>query len=111
MKPQVDPCEDFSQFACGGFVNGTSVYESTETDLISQITQMIQRKHNPGDFETDKKVRDFYMACNNFYNHFDGKVYVSFSGGKDSTVLFNIVRSMYPEVPAVFVFYTGMQSI
>ena len=30
-------------------------------------------------------------------------VYISFSGGKDSTVLLDIVRKMYPEIPAVFV--------
>lgn len=37
-----------------------------------------------------------------WYEHWDGQVYVSFSGGKDSTVLLHLVRSMYPEVPAVF---------
>lgn len=37
-----------------------------------------------------------------WYEYYDGKVYVAFSGGKDSTVLLNIVRSMYPDVPAVF---------
>lgn len=37
-----------------------------------------------------------------WYKHFDRKVYVSFSGGKDSTVLLNLVRSIYPDVPAVF---------
>lgn len=35
-------------------------------------------------------------------------VYVSFSGGKDSTVLLHIVRSMYPNVEAVFV-DTGLE--
>lgn len=35
-------------------------------------------------------------------------VYVSFSGGKDSTVLLDIVRSLYPSVPAVFV-DTGLE--
>lgn len=43
-----------------------------------------------------------------WYDHFDGKVYVSFSGGKDSTVLLDLVRQIYPDVPAVFV-DTGLE--
>lgn len=39
---------------------------------------------------------------------FPGAVYVSFSGGKDSTVLKHIVDSMYDDVPAVFV-NTGLE--
>ena len=35
-------------------------------------------------------------------------VYVSFSGGKDSTVLLHIVRQMYPDIEAVFV-NTGLE--
>lgn len=35
-------------------------------------------------------------------------VYVSFSGGKDSTVLLHLVRELYPEVEAVFV-NTGLE--
>lgn len=35
-------------------------------------------------------------------------VYVSFSGGKDSTVLLHIVRELYPDIPAVFV-DTGLE--
>lgn len=37
-----------------------------------------------------------------WYKYWDGQVYVAFSGGKDSTVLLDIVRSLYSEVPAVF---------
>ena len=33
---------------------------------------------------------------------FNGDVYVSFSGGKDSTVLAHLVHDLYPEVPLVF---------
>jgi 3'-phosphoadenosine 5'-phosphosulfate sulfotransferase (PAPS reductase)/FAD synthetase len=38
-----------------------------------------------------------------YYDHFDGHVFVSVSGGKDSTVLADIVEDMYPDVPRVFV--------
>ena len=38
----------------------------------------------------------------------DGQVYVSFSGGKDSTVLKHIVDSMYDDVPSLFV-NTGLE--
>ena len=37
-----------------------------------------------------------------WYEHWNGKVYVAFSGGKDSTVLLHIVRSIYKDTPAVF---------
>lgn len=39
---------------------------------------------------------------------YPGAVYVSFSGGKDSTVLKHIVDSMYDDVPSVFV-NTGLE--
>lgn len=42
----------------------------------------------------------------NYYG-MDG-VYVSFSGGKDSTVLLDIVRKDYPDVPAVYI-DTGLE--
>lgn len=50
---------------------------------------------------TKRRIREWY-------EHWDGNVYVSFSGGKDSTVLLHIVREMYPDVPAVFV-DTGLE--
>ena len=37
-----------------------------------------------------------------WYEHWDGQVYVAFSGGKDSTVLLHLVREMYDDVPAVY---------
>lgn len=37
-----------------------------------------------------------------WYYQFKGNVYVAFSGGKDSTVLLHLVRSLFPDVVAVF---------
>ena len=43
-----------------------------------------------------------------WYEYWDGNVFVSFSGGKDSTVLLDLVRSIYPEVKGMFL-DTGLE--
>jgi len=43
-----------------------------------------------------------------WYDYWHGNVYISFSGGKDSTVLLDMVRGIYPNIPAVFV-NTGLE--
>lgn len=48
------------------------------------------------------KIRKTKARIREWYEFWGGNVYVSFSGGKDSTVLLDIVRSMYPEVQAVY---------
>ena len=48
------------------------------------------------------KVEKTKMRIREWYENYNGEVYVSFSGGKDSTVLLDIVRQMYPDVEAVF---------
>ena len=66
--------------------------------------QLKQRQGLPLEVKIEmskKKIREFY-------DHYHGDVYVSFSGGKDSTVLLDLVRSIYPKVPAVFV-DTGLE--
>lgn len=54
------------------------------------------------------KVRMTEIRIMEWYEHWEGDVYVSFSGGKDSTVLKHIIDSMYDDVPAVFV-NTGLE--
>lgn len=63
----------------------------TMTDLIQMQSLPLQAKVNM----TMNRIRAWY-------EHWDGDVYVSFSGGKDSTVLKHIVESLYDDVPSVF---------
>lgn len=56
----------------------------------------------------DLKITMTKSRIRQWYNEFSGDVYVSFSGGKDSTVLLHLVRELYPEVPAVYV-DTGLE--
>lgn len=71
-------------------------------------------KHNEGDLQqmqslplsakillTQRRIRDWV-------DYWHGDVYVSFSGGKDSTVLKHIVDGMYDNIPSVFV-NTGLE--
>ena len=48
------------------------------------------------------KIRKTEQRIREWYEHWEGNVCVSFSGGKDSTVLLDIVRNLYPNVQAVF---------
>lgn len=48
------------------------------------------------------------LRIKQYRDYYEGEIYVAFSGGWDSTVLLHLVRSMYPEVPAVFV-DTGLE--
>ena len=56
----------------------------------------------------DAKILMSQQRIREWYNYFHGDVCVSFSGGKDSTVLAHIVHSMYPDVPLVFA-NTGLE--
>ena len=53
-------------------------------------------------YPLDIKIEKTKLRIREWYEYYNGEVYVSFSGGKDSTVLLDIVRSIYPDVEAVF---------
>ena len=59
-------------------------------------------------WDLSRKIQVTQTRIIEWYQKNNGKVYVSFSGGKDSTVLLDLVRRIYPDVPAVF-FDTGLE--
>lgn len=70
-----------------------------DIDLTLKDWEFSQRKGLPYELKlrlTEKRIIDWY-------SHWNGDVYVSFSGGLDSTVLLHMVRKfLYDDIPAVF---------
>ena len=75
---------------------------------------MSDNKYTPEDLKImqswslERKIQVTQTRIIDWCQKNDGKVYVSFSGGKDSTVLLDLVRRIYPDVPAVFI-DTGLE--
>ena len=57
----------------------------------------------------EQKIDHTLGVIEQFRNHYDGKVYVAFSGGKDSCVMLNLVELIIPNVPCMFIM-TGCES-
>ena len=53
-------------------------------------------------WDLDRKIATSLTRIIEFAKHFNNQVYVSFSGGKDSTVLLDLVRKVIPDVTVVF---------
>lgn len=74
----------------------------------------MSNKHLPHDLKQmqslplEAKIIMTQQRIRQWYEYWDGMVYVSFSGGKDSTVLKHIVDGMYDDVPSLFV-NTGLE--
>lgn len=49
-----------------------------------------------------RKIQITQARIIEWYNYFNGQVYISFSGGKDSTVLLHIARKIFPDISVVF---------
>ena len=49
-----------------------------------------------------RKIQVTQTRIMEWYMRWGGQVYISFSGGKDSTVLLDLARRVYPDIEAVF---------
>ena len=56
----------------------------------------------------EAKIRKTQQRITEWYEFYEGKVYVSRSGGKDSDVLGDIIKKLYPDVPQIFI-DTGLE--
>lgn len=56
----------------------------------------------------ERKIQVTQTRIMEWYFHYGGNVAVSFSGGKDSTVLLDLARRAFPNIPAVYV-DTGLE--
>lgn len=67
-------------------------------DAVHDAERLLELQSLP----LDRKIQISQARIIEWYQHWNGNVVVSFSGGKDSTVLLHLVRSIYPNVKAVF---------
>ena len=56
----------------------------------------------------ERKIQVTQTRIIEWYKKYNGQVYVSFSGGKDSTVLLDLARRIYPDIQAVYI-DTGLE--
>ncbi|WP_211248469.1 phosphoadenosine phosphosulfate reductase family protein [Desulfobulbus elongatus] len=96
--------------AAGNVPVGKTLYEQRYANIVAS-GEMLRR------FKALAALRDLPLAekiamansrIREWYEAFDGQVAVSFSGGKDSSVLLHLARTMYPDIPAVSV-NTGLE--
>lgn len=76
--------------------------------MKKEFNPAIQKLKQMQSLPLEQKIIVSKMRIRQWHEHYDGNVVVNFSGGIDSTVLLHLVRSVYPEVKAVFV-NTGLE--
>lgn len=81
---------------------------------MREVIKIAENKYTSEDLKTmqawslERKIQVTQTRLIEWCLKWDSKVYVSFSGGKDSTVLLHIARQLYPNIEAVFI-DTGLE--
>ena len=78
---------------------GVIILKAREMKMDSiEKQKMIQRQS----LDLEAKLQMTKLRIKDWYDYWDGDVYLAFSGGKDSTVLKHIIESMGYNIPCVF---------
>lgn len=75
---------------------------------MSENIHDLTRLRELQDLPLERKIMITQTRIIEWYNQYKGQVFVSFSGGKDSTVLLDIARKCFPDIEAVFI-DTGLE--
>jgi len=78
-----------------------TIISSSKKHTISDLYQM-------QGLPLDTKIKMTQRRIQEWYDTYDGRVFISFSGGKDSTVLLDIARKIYPDMKGVY-FLSGIE--
>ncbi len=67
--------------------------------IVTMTAKELQERQR---WNLNQKIDHSLGTIDQFYQRLNGQVYISFSGGKDSTVLYWLARMIYPDIKAVF---------
>ncbi|XP_029033207.1 neprilysin-2 isoform X2 [Osmia bicornis bicornis] len=74
MDPEVEPCDDFYDFACGGFLKSTNIpddktsvntFTEISDELQNQLRTSIEEKSPPNEPKSFRLAKNLYKACMN----------------------------------------------
>lgn len=74
MNPEIEPCDDFYDFACGGFLETTNIpddktsvntFTEISDELQNQLRTSIEEKSAPNEPKPFKLAKNLYKACMN----------------------------------------------
>lgn len=74
MDPEVEPCDDFYDFACGGFLKSTNIPDDKTSvntfieisdELQKQLRASIEEKSSQDEPKPFRLAKNLYKACMN----------------------------------------------
>lgn len=74
MDPNIDPCDDFYQFACGNFIKTVTIPDDenkidmisiTQKKVVVELIHEMKENIQPHEINAFKKLKTYYQNCMN----------------------------------------------